>query len=277
MKRIVCVNIILLTLMGWVYSQDTPTTTPILSGPFTMSPGRVVKFSPGNLQYNAKQDVWRFAPHQYEIIGKGNRMIASDYDGWIDLFGWATAKEPTKWGKLEQYAPEVTTDNFPNTLDWGRHEINGYAPLVWRTPTSDEWDYLFSSRKNAKDLTTVATVEGINGVVILPDNWNHKWDKEDFTYPLLFDLPGFSDYNSFTQEQWAKFEARGAIFLPCTGFREEKQEKRVNSDGCYWSSTGFRNGSAYSLTFGGDYIFPQRDFGRYKARAVRLIHVIKNM
>ena len=70
---------------------------------FSVSPTQQVRFSRGNLQYNAAlnshatadgntlQGTWRFAEHQYDIIGTANVNSSSNYNGWIDLFGWGTS------------------------------------------------------------------------------------------------------------------------------------------------------------------------------------------
>ena len=66
--------------------------TPVVTSSFFVSPTKRVVFSPGNLQYNASTDTWRFALHQWEYIGETNKNILSKtYDGWIDLFGWGTS------------------------------------------------------------------------------------------------------------------------------------------------------------------------------------------
>jgi hypothetical protein len=58
---------------------------------FSVSEGKQVLFSKGNLQYQATTKTWRFAEHQYDVIGKDNEKISETYSGWIDLFGWATS------------------------------------------------------------------------------------------------------------------------------------------------------------------------------------------
>jgi len=77
----------------------------VLPGRFTVNAeGLQVQFAQGNLQYQASSHIWRFAEHQYDIVGNAtignvyengvksdNTAISSDYDGWIDLFGWGTA------------------------------------------------------------------------------------------------------------------------------------------------------------------------------------------
>ncbi|MBP5396228.1 MAG: Ig-like domain-containing protein [Bacteroidales bacterium] len=64
--------------------------------------GDKVQFSPGNLQYRASSNSWRFAEHQYDYVGDGgknignvpgsdNLLVSPNYDGWIDQFCWATS------------------------------------------------------------------------------------------------------------------------------------------------------------------------------------------
>ena len=75
-----------------------------LPGIFSVGPNSFVKFSQGNLQYQASTDTWRFAEHQYDYVGDAtmgnvyiggtksdNKYISTTYDGWIDLFGWGTS------------------------------------------------------------------------------------------------------------------------------------------------------------------------------------------
>ena len=72
-----------------------------LSGKFSVSSGKQVQFSKGNLQYKASTNTWRFAEHQWDMVGMGygqtntsnfcyiggtvansdNRRIGSNYNG----------------------------------------------------------------------------------------------------------------------------------------------------------------------------------------------------
>ena len=70
--------------------NDMPLPEGALPGLFSVGEGKQVYFSKGNLQYRATTGTWRFAEHQYDIVGKDNNKISETYDGWIDLFGWAT-------------------------------------------------------------------------------------------------------------------------------------------------------------------------------------------
>lgn len=75
-----------------------------LPGLFSVSANKQVYFSKGNLQYQASTGTWRFAEHQWDYVGDAsngtvyeggakcnNSLIASNYTGWIDLFGWGTS------------------------------------------------------------------------------------------------------------------------------------------------------------------------------------------
>ena len=50
-----------------------------LSGLFSVSATQQVRFSKGNLQYQASTGTWRFAEHQYDYIGTDNSNISSNY------------------------------------------------------------------------------------------------------------------------------------------------------------------------------------------------------
>ncbi len=73
--------------------SDTMPALPegALPGLFSVSEGEQVRFSKGNLQYQASTKTWRFADQQYDVIGMDNEKISETYSGWIDLFGWGTS------------------------------------------------------------------------------------------------------------------------------------------------------------------------------------------
>ena len=71
--------------------KDEKNDRHALVGLFSISPTQQVRFAPGNLQYQASTNTWRFAEHQWDVIGSDNSDISSTYSGWIDLFGWGTS------------------------------------------------------------------------------------------------------------------------------------------------------------------------------------------
>ena len=235
-------------------TPSTPTLEGELSGVFSVSPNKKVRFSPGNLQYQASTNTWRFAEHQWDIVGMGygqtntsvsyrcyiggtvansdNRQIGSSYSGWIDLFGWGTGNAPTK--------NSIYYTDYPTFVDWGTNPISngGNQANMWRTLTYDEWDYLFNTPANASSKYGVGMVNGITGMIVLPD---------EFTLPsgLTFTAGeasslGYQYYqtkNNYSAAEWARMEACGALFLPAAGYRDGSSVYHVGYYGNYWSST----------------------------------------
>lgn len=232
-----------------------------LPGLFSVSADQQVQFSQGNLQYNASSDTWRFAENQYDMIGAGNSNISDTYDGWIDLFGWGTGNAPTKsssWGD----------DEYATFTDWGINTISngGNMANTWRTLTKDEWAYLFEYRENASSLYGYANINGINGVVILPDNWKKP---DEFYFNTGWDYA----YNSYTLLDWSVMESLGAVFLPAAGYREGTDVHVFGTDGDYWSSTaGDWEYSAYGVDFESYNFNAQYFYGDlFRGRSVRLV------
>ena len=195
---------------------------------FSIAEDKQVVFSPGNLQYNAMYNQWRFAENQTDLIGSLNCYILyNDYEGWIDLFGWST--DATYFGVSRSTHNEDYSGSF---VDWGKNQIGDDAPNTWRTLTWHEWEYLLESRTNASSLCGNAYVNGVRGLVLLPDNWKCPRG-------VAFNS-GFSEYigewQTFTVEQWSKLEVAGAIFLPYAGFRIGLKAEE-GAFASYWTAT----------------------------------------
>ena len=62
--------------------------------------------------------------------------------------------------------------------DWGYNAISNAGNQEnsgWRTLTNGEWSYLLMTRSTASGIRYAkAQVNGINGVILLPDNWNNS-------------------------------------------------------------------------------------------------------
>ncbi len=247
---------------------------------FSVAENRQVKFSPGNLQYNAalgshlcadgttQPGTWRFAEHQYDYVGdfrqgnvywneeKCNNYSPSEtYDGWIDLFGWGTSG----WDSgANAYQPWSTSDNgidyYPggdksNNLtgtyanaDWGVYNQIGSDPAgTWRTLTCEEWTYLFDTRDNAANLRGQAIVNGVNGFLLMPDGWE---------VPLGISFTAgnklnFED-NVYSLAEWEDIlKPSGAVFLPAGGQRSGSTVLDIQTCGRYWSSSQATNLTAY--------------------------------
>ncbi len=257
--------------------SSEPSVTPIdktggkLPGKFSVSATTQVSFSMGNLQYQARTITWRFAENQYDVIGEDNKNISSTYSGWIDHFGWGTSgyknKDPYMSSTVYLYYGDEENDIAGTKYDWGVYNAisnGGNKAGMWRTLTSGEWEYLFDTRTNAKNLRGQATVNGQKGYILLPDGWSTP---SGLTFTAD---PGDFTTNSYSAAEWSKMEYAGAVFLPCAGGRDGTRVCGVGSFGDYWSSTAVDDGSVYVFYFCSDHasVFDER---RYYGISVRLV------
>ena len=235
--------------------------TGAINGAFSVSATKKVYFSQGNLQYRASTNTWRFAEHQYDMVGDNNYYISPTYNGWIDLFGWGTGDRPT-------YDQE-NNGNYYYFSDWGNNAITngGNSTNIWRTMTSSEWDYILNTRTTNSGIRYAkAVVNGIKGLILLPDNWSAS------TYSLNNTNTSSSDYtNTITLANWNnKLEAAGAVFLPAGGSRSPYYMIDVGAGGYYWTSTPYDDETAHEIQFHGYYLHNQ-GYARSQGCGVRLV------
>lgn len=196
-----------------------------IPGLFSVSATEMVRFSKGNLQYNKTNSEWSFMANQYDIVEPANQNVGTNYANWsvVSLFGWGTGNNPT-----------CTSGDFSNFDEWGNNAIvnGGNTPNSgWRTPTSDEWHYLFTSSDRSNKRFLKATILGHKGVILFPDSY----DGTELTGSYSYNTSGFQSVNN---DDWVKMEAVGAAFLPAAGMRNGTVVNGdVGKDGAYWSST----------------------------------------
>lgn len=279
-----------------------------IDGLFTINEnGDQVYFSQGNLQYQASTNTWRFAENQWDFVGtqtpetgdpggtvtgSDNSLISSTYDGWIDLFGWGTSGwnngniyyQPydieyiyvfeTGFG----YGPTDGTNycfdligDYANA-DWGvKNAIanGGNMPNLWRTLTYSEWSCLFFGRTTATGIRYArADVNGVGGVILLPDNWDpsiHALNNTNASAAHCYD-------NIITVADWEVMESYGAVFLPAASWRIESMVYQHSSQGGYWSSSYYDCHGVYGMFFENDTIFTDYDH-RYYGHSVRLVRL----
>lgn len=255
----------------------------MLPGEFSVGVNRKVHFSQGNLQYflngvhdvadgNTLPGVFKFALRQYDVMGSDNWYFGDpDYNG-KDLFGWAssgyhdvndpgnTYYDPGSYCSIENacFGPynkqlDITGDNA--NYDWGVYNAilnGGNYPGLWRTLTKSEWDYIISGRPNAALKYGVGTVDGVSGLVLLPDTWSLP-NGCSFTPGVTTGQNDFS-LNTYTPEQWFAMETAGAVFLPHGGFISNGYYTNYSR---YWSSSTYpestnRRAAAYFLSIRGN-------------------------
>ena len=241
---------------------------------FSVSASKKVIFSQGNLQHHPLNGLWRFAENQYDCIGADNANISTSYDGWIDLFGWSSTKY--------NYGVSSSTENYDyygNFADWGGLTIGNSLPYTWRTMTVQEYSYLSTGRTEASNLLGCAMVNGVTGLILLPDDWkcpsgvtfNPGFYSGDVAEP-----DAFAEQNNFTVDEWAVLEKAGAVFLPSAGSRYGTSV--IEGTGVYWTATrrsDNRDERSHTFSFNsinaGTGNMANRD-----GYAVRLIHEISS-
>lgn len=216
--------------------------------------GTLVRFSQGNLQYHCTSDAtlndWRFAAHQWDVLGKEeNEKMENDKECWMDLFFWGTGDNP----KVLNVAVDIN-----KYAEWGKNPIKNGAnqPNQWRTLTQKEWYYIFHKRNKATQRCGLGTVNGVRGLILLPEEWKQSINVPGFvscldkftmnaTQVYRYEDPNGNDHysdNIYTEEEWKVMEAGGAIFLPAAGEREKltytTPVMSVGEGGYYWSATG---------------------------------------
>ena len=214
---------------------------------------------------------WQFAENQWEFFG------VSQSDDHRDLFSWGTGDAPNKVGK--------DYNDYSTFTDWGANVISngGNKANLWRTLTKDEWGYLFCGRKNASTLFGLGNVNGINGTILLPDNWTLP-SGSSFTACTTHGMVRIDDYyyyeddeskhfadNTYTAEQWKTMENNGAVFLPATGSVLGTDVLSAGWRGGYWSVTPYDEDLAYGFFFHSSVLGPQGSSYRSRGFSVRLV------
>ena len=113
-----------------------------------------------------------------------------------------------------------------------------------------------------------ATVNGVNGLILLPDNWTLPTGVT-FTYG-----EGSWSQNTYSASDWSKMEANGAVFLPAAGYRDGTDVGGVGSNGYYWSSSAYDDNYAYCLYFDGSYVDAGNDYRDF-GQSVRLVRGVE--
>lgn len=294
MKKIKFLMFVLLAGVVNVFAEGE------LTGKFSVSPNKQVVFSRGNLQYHAVLDEWRFAEDQREYIGKANENATETNYAWIDLFGWGCSGYNEQWpwryhSNFTTYG-DGTNDITGTNYDWGVYNAisnGGNKAGEWRTLTKDEWGYLLGNfthvvsegkpcRENASKKFGHCCIDGINGLIILPDEFtmpegvafNGGFAIADNGMGLegSIDPVFYKEKNDYTLDDWKKLEASGAVFLPAAGFCDGYGYAGDNYQCCYSTTTSAIEAKYAYVMFLYPYSGPMlNDWNRAQRNSVRLV------
>lgn len=181
-------------------------------------------------QYVSAQKIWSIDISEknfYRIFEEGN-------NGNISLFVYgSTGKNGVTPRILPLVGNRPSRDAYPTDLsvadqtDWGCR-VNG----DWFTLSADEWKYLLGIGTSDKRQLTdesgtdkpsyaTMTVNGVNGIVIYPDNY---WKSNE------------------SRNTWEEMQNHGAVFLPATGriYASSGSQAYTTDNGSsyYWTRTG---------------------------------------
>lgn len=279
----------------------------VIKGKFSVSSTKQVYFSKGNLQATTtdlgNHWTWKFAEHQWDKIGgrtKNDQNVESgEYtcnnyitgtnkptvsaNGTVDLFGWSTSK--TYLG-ISNYSDNSNYEG--DFVEWGTHDdvIDGIG-TGWSTLTGQEWAYLLNvtddkSKYRQGNRFAKAEVNGVYGLILLPDNWETKYyNLENIN---VTSLSVNATGNDISEDNWKnKLEAHGAVFLPLAGQRrvDNHTVDYPNGRGYYWTSTPTSSeisgytGQAQRMYVDGNGVSPSVNSSRRFGYAVRLVYPIK--
>ena len=306
---------------SWGKLEDVAAFKPILEEhPFSVSADKTVLFASANLQYVAGKHTFTFGKWQGEAFGKseegGNETApASRAQSMepIDLFSWGCSGASYA-GYHRHYKPYdcvyyssassyayyygivYGSQNYSYNLDGTGADWGVYADFPseifqrgWRTLTANEWAYLFASRPNASTLRAKGKIDGVKGLILLPDDWVPPSGAS-----LITDVAGTTTFssNTLSLDEWKVLEDAGAVFLPATGFRSAVAAKSANitaddysgngkptvgdadhannPTGSYWSTT-YSGAQAYRFYFANSSTTTKSAVDRFKGYGVRLV------
>ena len=222
-----------------------------LPGVFSVSATKKVYFSPGNLWYgtvgDAQTATFNFEANQYSSASSWEASHVSHFY-WSQSVNSAIAEEYDWNGS----ADDVFFTNATETTakEGFTVNVNGKNQQGWRTLSTAEWQYLFNNHSKKW-----ATVNGVEGYVIAPDNVTLQAEKTSYTATELNDA--------------------NLVFLPAAGYRNGSYVLVVGDYGHYWTSTAHAEDYAYFVSFSSPDVTPDDYAYRKFGCSVRLVTEVK--
>ena len=204
--------------------------------PFTVGvdannkPVRVL-FSWGNLQYTTNSTSgggkFGFAGRQWQMCYPNSLQVivdvGIDHKKWyetkdshptIDLFGWGMWLDDNTAGVNPMKTSSRSDKDYLPKFQSGILDQQTAMGKNWRLPTTDEFKTLLGDGEVRGGKYVFANVQGVDGLVLLPDDWNKDFYDNEWVI-------------KFSNRDWADMEAAGAVFLPGASRRDDTDELAV--------------------------------------------------
>lgn len=208
-----------------------------LSGRFTVyAQGvgyRTIYFTRGNLWYDGSE--FHFEEEQWIAnTSNWNNTHLGHFFWGNDVSTAVRQNAPSSMGGTLftnlQVQPTDSRRYYPNPNFNVEGQTNKYAVIGF-----DDYGHLLArtsttSGASNKLLYGMGTVNGVKGIILLPDDWNAK---KTFNYGAKK-----CNQNVFTVDQWYDMEDDGAVFLPITGVGYGVSSGKITElvTGEYWSA-----------------------------------------
>ena len=229
-------------------NETTSTVTTNTGALFTVASGTRVYFAKGNL-VKTGASTYAFESTQYTV--HTNKPL---------LFGYP--RYYFTWSEI------ASSSNNPVSFTIGGS--------TYKTLTSAQWQYVLGLDGSARGGTSVsasghfyakAVVNGINGLILLPDNWSDSY----YTLSNYNTTGAAFSGNTITSDQWATLESKGCVFLPMAGLSYGSSVDGASTHGRYWSCTEYSSTYAYSLVFDSSGVDMYYYFYETIGQSVRLV------
>lgn len=215
-----------------------------LSGVFSVSSTRTVKFAKGNLTRESSK--WAFLTNSWEY----NTSAATDNkvnttDG-AQHFQWGTVFQSASSGESD-VVEGITTDlgsgwSGLSLAEW--RYLLGYDNGVQASKRTVSWHYY------AKISGASVGTGDKRYLLIFPDSFNASdWNATTMgTVPTSFDAVADNSI-AYTEDNFMAMQSAGIVILPAAGYRYNSSWSSVGNVGYYWSGTSDSGTNAYYLFF----------------------------
>lgn len=295
MRKLYSLLLVLLVAVTSSFAAEMEPANYLGKGKFSVSNSKLVYLATSNLVYTPstnrmsfQQYPWGRSQFKTSVMDSKSDIDSyiHTYNGSIDLFCWGGtgyANSPKPYEYFENagyYAYGVceghsfhqlytfafnnngTIENkYIDNFDWPyMYQVTYQTEGSFTSLTKEEWYYLINQRTNHAKLIAMGTVEGVEGLILLPDNWHTPFEYHIYTWDDLGDKKTENGYyyvaNQFTSAEWTDLANAGAIFLPaanrCIGtkskewissyiskdrYQLEVEKGWYGNHGWYWTGT----------------------------------------